>query len=112
MLGLCIFSSLLGFVPLGFGQEIEPNNTCPTAQDVGAVAFPLTRDGSLDSTPETLDVDFFRFTGTPGSAVKVDLEGQDTGQGTLGDPFLGLFDSNCNLLALDDDGSGTLKRLV
>jgi len=38
----------------------------------------------------------------------IDLEGQSTGKGTLGDPFLGFFDSNCNLIALNDD-SGSLN---
>jgi PKD repeat protein len=45
--------------------------------------------------------------------VTVDLEGQATGQGTLGDPFLGAFDSGCNLIALNDDNGVNLNsRLV
>ncbi|MGH8593038.1 MAG: hypothetical protein ACREV3_04045 [Gammaproteobacteria bacterium] len=49
----------------------------------------------------------------PGALVKVGLEGAGTGAGTLGDPFLGFFDSACNLVSLDDDGGGNLNsRLV
>jgi hypothetical protein len=52
MLGLCIFGGILGFVPVAFGQEIEPNNACLTAQDVGTTVFPFALEGNLDSTPE------------------------------------------------------------
>ena len=108
LVGLCIFGSTLGFVPVALSQEIEPNNTCPTAQDVGLVTLPVTLEGELDATLETpADVDFFRFTGTPGSTVRVDLEGQDTGQGTLADPLVGVLDSNCNFFARNDDSGGT-----
>ena len=107
ILGLCILGSILGFNPVALSQETEPNNTCPTAQDIGTVALPFTLEGSLDSTLEIpADVDFFRFTGTPGSTVRVDLEGQDTGQGTLEDPLLRALDSNCNFLAENDDSGG------
>src|SRR6185503_2513829 len=89
------------------GTEIEPNNSCQTAQDLGAVSDPFVMDGNLDSSV-TSDIDFFRFTGTPGQAMLIDLEGQSTGKGTLSDPFLGFFDSNCNLITLNDD-SGSLN---
>ena len=89
------------------GTEIEPNNSCQTAQEVGAVSGSFVMDGNLDSSI-TPDVDFFRFSGTPGVPMIIDLEGQSTGKGTLSDPFLGFFDSNCNLIALNDD-SGSLN---
>ena len=42
----------------------------------------------------------------------MDLEGSYTGAGTLSDPFLGLFNSDCGLLAVDDDGgAGVNSRL-
>jgi Tol biopolymer transport system component len=97
------------------GPDAEPNNTCSTAQDFGAIALPFTLNGSLDGSPLPGggDVDFVRFTGTPNTAVRVDLEGQSTGNGTLGDPFLGFFDSGCNLIAINDDNGSTLNsRLV
>lgn len=68
------------------------------------------REGDLNPDP---DVDFFKIEATPGALVKVDLEGAGTGAGTLGDPFLGSFDSACNLVSLNDDGGGNLNsRLV
>ena len=96
------------------GPDAEPNNTCSIAQNFGAVGLPFTLDGSLDGAPlPGGDVDFLRFTGTPNTAVRVDLEGQATGKGTLGDPFLGLFDAGCNLIAIDDDnGIGLNSQLV
>ncbi len=97
------------------GPDVEPNNTCSTAQDFGAVALPFSLDGSLDGSPLPGggDVDFVRFTGTPNTTVRVDLEGQSTGKGTLGDPFLGFFGSGCNLIAFNDDNGSTVNsRLV
>jgi hypothetical protein len=35
--------------------------------------------------------------------LRTELRGADSAVGTLGDPFLGLFDSACNLLAANDD---------
>lgn len=90
------------------GSELEPNNSCQTAQDLGNAQYPFVLDGALDSS-QTPDVDYYRFTGTPGSLTTIDLEGQGTGKGTLGDPFLGFFDSNCNLVAINDDGGGFLN---
>jgi hypothetical protein len=110
-----ILGSVFGNIPMVFGQglEEEPNHPCSTAQNFGAVALPFTVNGSLDSTPESPDVDFFKFTGAPGALVRVDLEGESTGKGTLGDPFLGFFDSACNLIAANDDGgAGLNSRLV
>ena len=38
-----------------------------------------------------------------GAFLQVDLEGVSTGAGTLQDPSLGIFDSQCNLLLFNDD---------
>lgn len=91
-------------------EENEPNDTCPTAQVIGEidVKTPFIVSGSLDTPPDVPDVDFFRFEAPPGAQLVANHEGQDTGKGTLPDPFLGLFDSECNLLAVNDD-SGTLN---
>jgi Tol biopolymer transport system component len=99
---------------LSIGPDIEPNNACVAPQGFGTVTLPFSLNGSLDGFPfPGGDVDFLRFTGTPNTAVRVDLEGQSTGKGTLGDPFLGFFDSGCNLIAISDDNGGTLNsRLV
>lgn len=115
VLVVLILGSVLGNIPMVFGQgglETEPNHPCPMAQRFEAIPFPFTVDGSLDSTPESPDVDFFKFTGTPGASVRVDLEGQPTGKGSLEDPFLGFFDSACNLIAVNDDFQSLNSRLL
>ena len=62
--------------------------------------------GSLDSVEGAPDIDFFRITGVPGELVRADLQGASSGNGTLGDPFLGLFDGFCNLIDVNDDAGG------
>lgn len=109
-LGLLLSVLLLGLSSFACAQDTEPNAPCTSAQDLGAVALPFVQEGDLNPDP---DLDFFRIEATPGALVKVDLEGAGTGAGTLGDPFLGFFDSACNLVSLDDDGGGNLNsRLV
>ena len=110
-LGLLLSAGFLGSFSPAFAQgEVEPNNTCAEAQDLGVVTtFPIVVEGSLDQP----DVDFFRFTGTPGAVIRVDLEGEATGKGTLADPDLELYDSNCNFLVWDGgSGSGENARLI
>ena len=110
---LAVFCLLIGFSSQAFAQavEVEPNDPCTEAQDLGPVdltgAFSV--QGSLDTPPEDPDVDFFRFSAAPGAQVVADHEGEPTGAGTLPDPLLGLFDSDCNLLASNDDSGGTLN---
>lgn len=87
--------------------ETEPNATCLAAQSLGSAALPLTITGSLDTPPDTPDVDYYRITATPGDRIAVEQLGETSGNGTLGDPFLGVFSSSCGYLAYDDD-SGSL----
>ncbi len=113
------FTIVLGFI-LSFaapvwaqGIDIEPNNACTNAQDLGEITFPsFVLNGSLDTPPEIPDVDFFRFTAQPGAPIRVDHEGQATNSGTLPDPFLGLFDSACRLLDVNDDTQSLNSRLI
>jgi hypothetical protein len=80
---------------------------------MGTVTLPFTLSGRLGSTPQQPDIDFFRFTGTPHTFVQVDLEGNDTAQGTLEDPFLGLFDADCQFFDdADSGGIGLNARLI
>jgi len=94
------------------GVDVEPNNPCVMAQDVGIPELPFTIPGSLDPNDGVPDVDFFRFADAPGRLVQADLLGATTGAGTLGDPFLGLFDDACNLIAFSDDANGLDSRLL
>jgi hypothetical protein len=112
ILGLIVVSGgIVGLSPSASGQGVdqEPNNTCVEAQFAGDVPLPFAVNGSLETPPDIPDVDFLRFSGSPETMVRVDLEGQSTGQGTLPDSLLGLFDSNCNLIAANDDSGGTLN---
>ena len=110
---ILVFGLMLFSLPMAFAQGIdtEPNNACMAAQDLGTLSLPFIIDGSLDTPPEEPDVDFFKLTGEPGTRVRVDYEGADTGAGTLSDPFLGLFDSNCELLESNDDADSLNSRL-
>ena len=88
--------------------EQEPNDACLAAQTVGAIGgFPAFVSGSLDvdysADPPVYDIDFYRFDASPGMRLRAELRGANSGVGTLGDPYLGLFDSDCNLLTANDD---------
>ena len=89
--------------------DLEPNTTCSTAQNLGQLTSTLTINGSIDSILAVSDVDFYKLTGTPGQRIIIDLEGQSTGGGTLVDPFLGAFNSFCNLIAINDDNGVNLN---
>jgi 5-hydroxyisourate hydrolase-like protein (transthyretin family) len=94
---------VLGISIPASAQETEPNSSCSAAQDVGALGESRTLTGSLDGSSSGGDVDFFRIAGTPGDLVQIDMEGQASGAGTLADPFLGVFDSGCNLRGYVDN---------
>lgn len=90
--------------------EVEPNSTCLAAQDLGAL--PAAVAGSLDTPPSTPDVDYYRITATPGEMIQIEHRGAASGNGTLYDPFLGVFSSACGYLAYNDDGFGELDSRV
>lgn len=105
---LVVLTLLGGYIPLAFAQAEgpEPNNPCTSAQDFGAVGFPFAVEGNLDATV-SLDVDFFKFRGNPGDAVRVDLQGV-----TLYDPMLAFYDSTCNRINVSDNFINRNSRLL
>jgi hypothetical protein len=109
---LCV-SGWFSSQALAQATDTEPNNSCPAAQDVGVLdgGSPFLATGSLDTPPDEPDVDFFKLEATPGASWVADLAGEPTGQGTLPDPFLGLLESDCNLVALNDDTGTFNSRL-
>jgi len=109
-----LVASLLADLPVATAQDTdtEPNNPCPQAQNLGAIQLPFSLTGNLASTSAGGDVDFFRFIGTPGALVRIDLEGAPTSQGTLDDPYLGAFDSSCNLILANDDFQSLNSRIT
>lgn len=94
------------------GVDTEPNNSCPTAQDVGTQGLPYDISGNLAAFPGVPDIDFFRLSGEPGSYVLVNHRGSWNGFGTLSNPLLGAFDDACNFIALNDDFSDFDSQLV
>ena len=76
--------------------DFPADNTTSGRVEVGASAT-----GNIASTS---DKDWFRVDLEAGKTYQIDLEGSPTGRGSLGDPFLQIFDaSGSNKLAEDDD---------
>src|SRR5437660_388317 len=76
----------------------------------GVVSVGGSITGNIESTN---DADWFRVTLTVGRSYQFDLEGSDTGQGTLTDPFLILLNSTGNQIASDfDSGAGNNSRII
>lgn len=72
------------------------------AVDMGTVRVGVPNGGTIE-TPG--DEDWWTITLAAGTRYQFDLEGVDTGEGTLSDPFLRLYNgSGSSLLASDDDG--------
>lgn len=73
-------------------QEVEPNNTCSTAQALGTPAPSIQVIGAITAN----DVDFFEADAAPGTWVEVAVTGKDS----AGNNFLvGQFDDQCGFLA-------------
>lgn len=106
VLFIALGMSLIGAPAQAQTVEVEPNTTCVSAQNLGAAALPVSVTGSLDTPPDTPDIDYYRITATPGDLIAIDERGETSGNGTLFDPFLGVFSSSCGLLGYDDDGGG------
>jgi hypothetical protein len=89
---LLLIASLAGTASTASAQEVEPNDTCLTAQVGGALAPPAVLSASLDGPgPQGItDVDFFRLTAAPGAEILFFP--------TFG-AHIGLFSETCELLA-------------
>ncbi len=111
--GVCLLASILAGGPALYGQisDSEPNNTCQTAQNIGTPVLPLVFSGELLTPPDQPDVDFFQVSLPPGSFLRIELFGSAGGGGTLVDPYLGAFDSNCDLIQISDDYNGPDSRI-
>ncbi|HEX5733686.1 MAG TPA: DVUA0089 family protein [Blastocatellia bacterium] len=86
--------------------ESEPNNTCPTADDLALTAN-VARVGTGSITAG--DIDFWSFTAPAGSRVwaYVDTGGGQSSPLNDRDSFLSLFGANCGALIEEDDDDGT-----
>src|SRR5947207_954823 len=76
----------------------------------GVVSIGGSTTGIIESTG---DSDWFRVTLAAGRLYQFDLEASATGQGTLPNPFLDLFNSNGNEISYDfDSGTGNNARIT
>lgn len=83
------------------GVEVEPNNTCATAQGIGTlvVGSPVTVNGALVTPPTSPDVDYYKVTATtPGDVLRINLAGQSNGTDTLGLPMVTVLNSACGFI--------------
>ena len=58
------------------------------------------------------DHDWFRISLTAGHTYRFDMEGSETGAGTISDPLMRLWTSNGSSLAVDDDGGIGLNARI
>ena len=70
----------------------------------GTVAIGGSATGNIETTG---DADWFKVTLTAGETYEFKLEGSDTGQGTLEEPYLQLLDSAGNFLLSDQISGGS-----
>jgi hypothetical protein len=96
-----ILAGALGLLPAqahaATYAEVEPDNTCATAQNLEYAPFPLQVKGfkSVGSNA----VDFFKFRGVPGTQVGVTLNGDSSSPNPLTSFGVGFFPSNCPAIA-------------
>jgi hypothetical protein len=78
-------------------QEVDPNNTCALAQVIPALTpnAAVTVNGALKTPPSVPDVDFYKFTGTPGDLFRLNLTGTSDGVDTLILPLAVILNSSC-----------------
>ncbi|MEQ1888713.1 MAG: pre-peptidase C-terminal domain-containing protein [Alphaproteobacteria bacterium] len=69
----------------------------------GALAIGGAVTGNIETSSDT---DWFRISGTAGTTYQIDVQGADTAQGTLVDPFLSIYNSAGADTELSDDDSG------
>ena len=88
------------------------NNLCASAQDLGTLTTPFTRDDELQNNGPAERLDFFRFNALPGAELAVSLTGLQSSDNSTPDPFLGWFNSDCQLLAVNDDSDSLDSFLI
>src|SRR4051794_31704614 len=96
----------LSATDLGAGGDDYPASSATT----GVVSIGGSITGTIESTN---DIDWIKVTLTAGRLYQFDLEASATGQGTLPNPFLDLFNSNGNEITYDfDSGIGNNARIT
>lgn len=87
----------------------EPNDTCATATNLGAISLPFSGTGVLDGNPYPTppaaivpNVDYYKITTTTGTHLQINLSGDFTVPGTnmSSGTVVGVYNSNCQQQAL------------
>jgi len=105
------FGDVTGTYTLSVREYVPPPDDYADGPDTsGAVTVGGSVTGEI-GTPD--DQDWFAVTLEAGQGYAIDVEGSDTGMGTLPDPYAFLYDADGNQLAQDDDGGqGFNSRLL
>ena len=91
----------LSVIVLGANGASEANTDFPaTTATTGRVEVGASATGNVANST---DLDWFRVDLEAGTTYQFDLEGADTGRGTVPDPVMGLYDSSDNLIRHNDD---------
>lgn len=88
-------------------SEVEPNNSCQSAQSIGSVPAK-----SVSGTIDSGDVDYFKLQATPGTFLSIALKGSPSGAGTIANTALTAFTSSCIQLTRSSTSSGEARLLV
>jgi Ca2+-binding RTX toxin-like protein len=75
----------------------------------GAITINGSVAGAIDAAG---DEDWYRVTLTAGHQYRFELQGLDSGEGTLQDPFLRLLDNSGGEIATDDDSGAGLEARI
>ena len=79
------------------------NDVSGSFSNIGANEYQAVITGTIDEGFFEDVLDFYKFLASPGDSAVIDLQGFDSGLGTLGDPTLSLYDNTGAELAFNDD---------
>lgn len=85
---------------LPFANDLSGNFTSAGGDD-----YQASVTGNISAGSDG-DWDFFKILASPGDTLEIEMRGSPSGQGTLGDPYLRLFDNNGLQIAANDDFFG------
>ena len=80
-------------------KEVEPNDTCKTAQDFSKSSLPFKVSGYAEYEPQIGNNDFYKLSGTPGELLEIYMQADFV-------PYVALANSQC--VDLDQAAGGYL----
>jgi type IV pilus assembly protein PilY1 len=97
----------------GLGDACDSSDGVDDYGSTPATAGSVTVGGWVTGTVDIGDTDWFSVTLVAGSKYLIDLQGSPSGEGTLTDPYLRIYNSTGGYLTEDDDGgSGYDSSLI